>query len=138
VAAPQGSCQVSPTASGDITATYKGSNTFASSSATTSHTVNAPPPPNQPPVAVADAYSTQFGQVLNVAAPGVLANDTDPEGGSLTAQLVDNPAQGIVTLNSDGSFTYFPGGVSGTVDTFTYDVSDGNSTARTTVSITVQ
>ncbi|MFL5462191.1 MAG: Ig-like domain-containing protein, partial [Gemmatimonadales bacterium] len=99
VAAPQGSCQVSPTASGDITATYKGSNTFASSSATTSHTVNAPPPPNQPPVAVADAYSTQFGQVLNVAAPGVLANDTDPEGGSLTAQLVDNPAQGIVTLN---------------------------------------
>ncbi len=32
VAAPQGSCQVSPTASGDITATYKGSDIFASSS----------------------------------------------------------------------------------------------------------
>jgi hypothetical protein len=135
----QGSCVIILTTSGDRTliATYKGSAVFSSSSsAGVSHSVTQPA--NQPPVAVADAYSTGFGQVLTVAAPGVLANDSDPEGGSLTAQLVDSPAQGIVTLNSDGSFTYFPGGVTGTVDTFTYDVSDGNSTARTTVSITVQ
>jgi hypothetical protein len=52
VAAPQGSCQVSPTSSGDITATYKGSDIFASSSATTPHAVNEPPPPvNTAPVA---------------------------------------------------------------------------------------
>jgi hypothetical protein len=135
----QGSCDIILTAPGDrtLTATYKGSDVFSSSSsAGVSHSVTQPV--NQPPVAVADAYSTGFGQVLNVAAPGVLANDSDPEGGPLTAQLVDSPAQGIVTLNNDGSFTYFPGGVSGTVDTFTYDVSDGNSTNRTTVSITVQ
>jgi hypothetical protein len=135
----QGSCDIVLNTPGDriLTATYKGNDVFSSSSsAGVLHQVTQPV--NQPPVAVADEYSTQFGQVLEVPAPGVLANDTDPEGGSLTAQLVDSPAQGLVTLNSNGSFTYFPGGVSGTVDTFTYDVSDGASTARTTVTITVQ
>jgi hypothetical protein len=135
----QGSCDIVLNTPGDriLTATYKGNDVFSSSSsAGVLHQVTQPV--NQPPIAVADEYSTQFGQVLEVPAPGVLANDTDPEGGSLTAQLVDSPAQGLVTLNSNGSFTYFPGGVSGTVDTFTYDVSDGASTARTTVTITVQ
>jgi hypothetical protein len=140
VAAPQGTCQVAPTSSGNITATYKGSDVFESSSASTSHQVNEPPPPpvNQPPVAREDTYSTPFATVLEVPAPGVLANDEDPEGGSLTAQLADAPSQGIVTLGSDGSFTYFPGGVTGAIDTFTYDVSDGTSTVRQTVTITVQ
>ena len=43
---------------------------------------------NGPPVAVDDSGSTPFGAVLNAPAPGVLANDTDPEGQPLTAQLV--------------------------------------------------
>jgi hypothetical protein len=67
-----------------------------------------------------------------------LANDSDPEGGSLSAELVDGPTQGLVTLNANGSFSYFPGGLTGTVDTFTYDASDGTTTTRGTVTITVQ
>jgi hypothetical protein len=75
VAAPQGSCQVTPTSSGDITATYKGSDVFGSSSATTPHQVN--PPVNNPPVAAfnhADCVAGTACQFTDVS--------TDPEGNS--------------------------------------------------------
>jgi PKD domain/Bacterial Ig-like domain (group 3) len=76
VAAPQGSCEVSPAASGDITATFKGSDIFASSSATTSHTVNPlPPPPNGAPTAAfthADCVGGSPCQFTDAS--------TDPEG----------------------------------------------------------
>jgi hypothetical protein len=135
-----GSCQIpNMTNPGDrtLTATYRGDATFEGSAGTAVHHVNEPV--NSPPVAVADAYSTPSGQTLSVAAPGVLANDSDPEGSPLTAQLVDQATQGLVSLNSDGSFTYFPGfAASGTQDTFTYDASDGTLTSRQTVTITIQ
>ena len=43
-----------------------------------------------------------------MAAPGVLANDTDPDGDPLTAVLVTGPSHGTLTLNANGSFTYTP------------------------------
>ena len=61
-------------------------------------------------------------QTLNVAAPGVLANDSDPDGDTLTAASWSaGPAHArSFTLNADGSFTYTPRpGYSGT-DSFTY------------------
>lgn len=64
------------------------------------------------PVAVADSYTTPAGSTLTTtAAQGVLSNDTDPlnPGASLTAKLVRPPANGKLTLNSDGSFVYTPG-----------------------------
>ena len=44
------------------------------------------------------------------AATGVLANDTDPEQGTLTAQLVTSVAAntGTLALSPNGSFTYTP------------------------------
>lgn len=94
--------------------------------------------PNSPPVASDDSYSTDFETALTVPAPGVLANDTDPEGGPLTAGSIGNPSNGSVTLNSDGSFTYTPDpGFSGT-DTFTYTVTDNMGATDTgLVTITV-
>jgi hypothetical protein len=54
--------------------------------------------------------------------PGVLANDFDPQGGSLEVQLVGPPTIGELNLNSDGSFAYTaPGDASGN-DEFTYKV----------------
>ena len=40
-------------------------------------------PANDPPVAVADAYTTGSDAVLNVGVPGLLANDTDADRGPL-------------------------------------------------------
>ena len=81
---------------------------------------------NPPPVARADAFSTDEDTVLTVAAPGVLANDNDPDGDPITAIKVTGPSHGTVTLNADGSFTYTPAtGFTGT-DSFTYKANDGS------------
>jgi hypothetical protein len=95
---------------------------------------------NNAPLAAADAYSTQAGQPLIVnASQGVLANDSDPDGDPLISELITPPGQGLVMLNSDGSFTYSPGtAVSGATDTFTYHASDGSLTSTATVTITLQ
>jgi VCBS repeat-containing protein len=85
-----------------------------------------PPDENTPPEAVDDAYTVDEDQVLTVsAASGVLANDTDADEDSLTAQLVTPPDNGTVTLNPDGSFTYTPDADFAGTDTFSYRASDG-------------
>jgi CSLREA domain-containing protein len=84
-----------------------------------------PGPVNQPPMAVDDSYSVAPGGSLYVGAPGVLSNDSDPDGDPLTAVLNAGPSNGTVQLNSDGSFSYSPNvGFSGT-DSFTYKANDG-------------
>jgi VCBS repeat-containing protein len=76
-----------------------------------------------------------------VAAPGVLSNDTDPQGQAIVVadpRPVSGPVHGVLTLNPDGSFTYTPDpGYSGT-DTFTYQATDGYlSSSAATVTIAV-
>ena len=90
------------------------------------------------PSAAAGSYTAPQGSPLTVAAPGVLAADTDPQGYTLTAAVVTNPVHGILSLNSNGSFTYTPTlGYLGP-DSFTYTASDGYATSSpATVSITV-
>lgn len=79
---------------------------------------------------------------LTIAAPGVLANDWDPDGDSLAVSItpVVSPANGTLVLNANGSFSYtipersvFTG-----IDSFTYRVSDGSrsSTAVVTIDVT--
>jgi VCBS repeat-containing protein len=97
------------------------------------------PVANRAPAAVVDAYATGAGVALAVAAAsGVLANDSDPDGNTMSAALVTGPAHGTLSLAADGSFTYTPTtGWSG-ADSFTYQASDGSLTsAPTTVSLTV-
>ena len=96
-------------------------------------------PVNDAPVAVGDAYTANAAGSLSVAAPGVLGNDTDVDGDSLTAQLVTGPSHASsFALNSNGSFNYTKAaGFSGT-DSFTYRASDGAAFSNTvTVNITV-
>src|SRR5206468_2363223 len=101
-------------------------------------TINVTPPANQPPVAGNDSYSVNQGQPLAVGAPGVLSNDTDPDGNSITAVVVAGPSSGTVSLSADGSFTYTPNAAFVGVDSFTYKASDGIAQSNTaTVSITV-
>ncbi len=102
-------------------------------------TVNIVVDNGAPPVAEADAYSTPYGVTLNISAPGVLENDSDPDDDVLT--VVSAPVldvnNGMLTLSTNGSFTYVPApGFSG-ADYFTYRVSDGATSDVATVSLTV-
>jgi VCBS repeat-containing protein len=94
---------------------------------------------NDAPTAVADTFNTAAGIALTInATNGVLKNDTDIDDTALTAQLVQGPAHGTLTLNADGSFTYTAtAGFSGN-DTFTYRVNDSETNSNTaTVTIAV-
>ncbi|GGZ93170.1 hypothetical protein GCM10010371_61190 [Streptomyces subrutilus] len=75
---------------------------------------------------------------LAVGAPGVLGNDTDPDGSALTASLVTGPAHGTLTLNPNGSFDYQPAGAYVGSDSFTYKATDGTAESNVaTVTINV-
>ena len=93
---------------------------------------------NDPPIAASDAYSMIANGTLVVAAPGLLGNDSDPDGDSLTAQQARGPANGSLSLTPQGGFNYTPAtGFSGT-DSFTYQANDGaQSSSSATVIITV-
>lgn len=87
-------------------------------------------PVDDAPVAKADSYSLKAGATRTVAAPGVLANDTDIDGPSLSVRVASLPAHGTLTLLADGSFSYQPDpGFSGT-DSFTYTASDGTLSSQ--------
>jgi FtsP/CotA-like multicopper oxidase with cupredoxin domain len=88
------------------------------------------------PTAVGDSYTVAAGGTLVLAAPGVLGNDTGT--GPFTALLDSGPANGTLTLNLDGSFTYTPNtGFSGD-DTFQYRANNaGGPSFPATVTITV-
>jgi VCBS repeat-containing protein len=111
---------------------------------------------NDPPTAVDDIASTDENTPVSVIAPGVLANDTDPDGDALTPTEMNGsaaaigvatgiPSGAIVTLNANGSYTYNPNGQFESLaagetdtDTFTYDISDGNGgTDTATVTVTI-
>jgi VCBS repeat-containing protein len=94
--------------------------------------------PNQAPVGTNDAYTVAENEALIVPAPGVLANDSDPDADPLTAVLVTGPAHGQLSLAANGSFTYTPDTNFTGLDTFTYQAYDGQDTSDpVTVTITV-
>jgi VCBS repeat-containing protein len=93
---------------------------------------------NDVPTAGDDSYSATEDNALNVAAPGVLANDVDGDGEVMTATVAVGPSNGMVSLLSDGSFEYAPRADFNGSDSFTYTASDGRGGADTaTVTITV-
>ena len=61
-----------------------------------------------PPSAQDDNYVTDEDASLDIAAPGVLGNDSDVDGDTLSAVLVASVSNGTLSLGSDGSFTYSP------------------------------
>jgi uncharacterized repeat protein (TIGR01451 family) len=78
----------------------------------------------QAPVAQDDLYQVDEDDMLEVAAPGVLGNDINPEPTALTATLVTSPAHGSLTFHADGSFTYVPNDNYNGADSFTYKVNN--------------
>ena len=96
-------------------------------------------PVSDPPVGVADSYTTDEDTDLIVGAPGVLGNDSDPDGDELAAELVSPTTHGMLILATDGSFRYQPTGDYHGPDSFQYQVYDGQTaTSPVTVSINVR
>ncbi len=97
-------------------------------------------PANAAPVALDDNfafYDIPDATPVDAPAPGVLANDTDADS-TLTVDTtpVVQTQHGTLVLNADGSFQYTPTQTPVT-DSFTYSVTDGNSTAHAQVFIKV-
>jgi VCBS repeat-containing protein len=71
-----------------------------------------------------------------VETPGVLENDMDIDGDTLTSTISNPPSHGSLTLNADGSFEYAaPNDYSGEV-VFSYRAYDGDLFSQT-VSVTI-
>jgi predicted outer membrane repeat protein len=83
---------------------------------------------NDGPVAEDDFYSVDEDGTLVATAgsDGLLDNDDDADNDTLSAVLIDGPTNGIVSISSDGSFTYTPNANYNGMDSFTYEVNDGN------------
>jgi VCBS repeat-containing protein len=93
---------------------------------------------NDAPTATADTFAATEDTILNVAAPGVLGNDADPENDALTAVLVRTTSNGVLTFDSDGSFSYSPNRNFYGMDSFTYKANDGaldSNVATVTISV---
>ncbi len=75
---------------------------------------------NSPPIAAYQAASTTENIVLNGQ---VSAND--PDGNPLTYSLVGGPSNGVLTLQSNASFTYTPTTNYAGADSFTFQAFDG-------------
>ena len=91
------------------------------------------------PIANADNYVAFDGTILQISAPGFLANDLDPDGEPLTGTLiVSNVTHGVLSAFADGSFSYTStAGYTGP-DAFTYRMRDASgNTADATVTIQV-
>ncbi|ELP30334.1 Ig-like domain-containing protein [Rhodopirellula baltica] len=132
--------------------TYEATDTFANSNtATVAITVNGV---DDSPVVVDDTATTDEDTPSDPIV--VLDNDSDPETDSLSITEIDGQVptvgvpvvltsgNGTVTLNADDTLTFNPNGqfeslaeTEDTTETFSYTVSDGNSTTDGDVEVTV-
>ncbi len=80
-------------------------------------------PINDPPIA--NGESGLVGQNCQNTVFNVLANDSDPDGDSLTVTQA-SAFSGTVSINKDGSLTYRGPSTGGVNDSITYTISDGN------------
>ncbi|MCO6439460.1 MAG: tandem-95 repeat protein [Phycisphaerae bacterium] len=93
-------------------------------------------PINDDPSATADSVSTT--EDTSVVISGVLNNDTDVDGDSVSLSGFGQPSHGVVVDNGDGTFTYTPNADFNGSDSFAYTISDGNGgTATGTVNVNV-
>ena len=102
---------------------------------------------NDAPVAVGDSVGTTTTTPINVTAPGVLDNDSDPDNDPLAISSVNgssanvgtqiSTSHGLVTVNADGSFSYQAVSGYDGPDSFSYAVSDGAGGLSNTVTVNI-
>ncbi|RZJ75709.1 MAG: tandem-95 repeat protein, partial [Flavobacterium sp.] len=110
-------------------------------------------PVNDAPIAGNDVASIKQGEQLTIATPGLLSNDIDVDGQTLTisgytiagiagtqtpGNAVVIPGLGTITINANGSLMFMAlPGYSGAVPLITYTVTDGSLSNTATLSIAV-
>jgi VCBS repeat-containing protein len=95
-------------------------------------------PVNDAPIANDDTYVATEDTPLNIISTlGVLANDTDVDGDTLTATVGTAPTHGTLSLDANGSFLYTPAANYTGSDSFTYTASDGVLSDTATVTLTI-
>ncbi len=85
-----------------------------------------------------DNYSMSANSTLSPPAPGVLGNDVSGGQGSMSAILLNGVSNGILTLNSNGSFTYTPNANFIGYDSFTYKARAVNGVESNIAEVTIQ
>ena len=118
---------------GTDTFTYSITDGTAFDTATVTITVTAI---NDLPVANDDGVTTIEDTAVTVLIADLLLNDSDVES-TPTIQSHTQPADGAITVDSSGDFTYTPDPNFDGTDTFTYTITDGTATDTATVTIVV-
>jgi hypothetical protein len=90
------------------------------------------------PIGLPDTYVVEKGQTLTVAAPGLMANDIDPNGDVIIVSNFIGPTNGTLTsIVTNGSFSYVPSpGFTGT-DQFSYTLLDADNNYSDPVTVTI-
>jgi cysteine-rich repeat protein len=112
---------------------YVASDGAASASALVTVTVS---PVNDAPTPAPDAAQTSEDVALQIAVGDLLGNDTDIDSDALSVIAVQTPSTGSVVL-AGGVVTFTPGADVNGAASFEYVVSDGTTTAISTVAVTI-
>ena len=97
-----------------------------------------PPPANSAPVAQNDSFVTTTGAALSITAAQLLANDSDPDGDTLTVTSVATTTTAGGTVSGAGPWTYTPPASFTGADSFSYTIGDGRGGSSTaTVNVAV-
>jgi Concanavalin A-like lectin/glucanases superfamily/Putative Ig domain/Bacterial Ig domain len=92
---------------------------------------------NVPPIANADTFTNVATLLLKIPKAGILANDTDADGDTLTFSSLPLTTTNGVTMITNSTFLFYTNGAS-VADQFSYVISDGfGGSATGTVSIVV-
>ena len=88
---------------------------------------------NDAPAAAPDSFTAEENQVLTVAAPGLLGNDSDIDGDNLllTTTPITAPNHGTLSLLANGSFSYTPNQDYTGTDFFVYQITDSQGLTST-------
>jgi len=90
------------------------------------------------PLTEDDFYSLDEDSLLTVNPIGVLLNDTNTQSDTFLTIIQTSVGFGILTLNSDGSFTYQPNQDFDSTDSFTYVANNGtHNSNEATVTLSV-
>ena len=91
------------------------------------------------PLGFTDSFAVEEGQTLTIAAPGLMANDFDPDGDVIIVSNFIPPTNGTLTsILTNGSFTYVPDEEFTGTDQFSYSLRDADGNFSDPVTVTIQ